>query len=143
MSALPPEADIGRLGGRLSICLHRAASRSDPNAMANLVEKEIAQPFAAVAQGSQQPMIHEISQQDRIARFYAIMYGIGRMPSVVTDRKCIARVGCKSHLCFLRHRTVGQLLMENGADVGAGVVLREIDLGCNAFPMRVSVRRDP
>src|SRR5213078_4447499 len=26
--------------------------------------------------------------------------------------------------------------------VGAGVVLREIDLGGNAFPMRVSVRRD-
>ena len=43
------------------------AAWSGWKAVANLVDQEIAQPLAAVAKGSQQPLIHEISQQDRIA----------------------------------------------------------------------------
>ena len=79
--------------------------------VANFVENEIAEALAAIAQNLQHALVDEIGQQNRVPRLYAIVHGIGGVPGVVTDRKCVTAVGRKAHLRLLRQRAVGKLLM--------------------------------
>src|SRR5579875_2082822 len=119
-------------------------SRGGPScALPDLVEHEIAQTLAAIAQLPEEPLSDEIGEQERVARLDAVMDGIGGMPGVVADREGVARVRRKGHLPPLRHRAVREPLVEDGADVGIGVVRGKIELDRDALPMRVGVRRDP
>src|SRR5262245_51814456 len=89
---------------RVKSGLTRALAARPPD----LVEDEIADALAAVAQEAQRSGVDEIGEQNRIARGHLGADRVGRMPGLLVDRKSVARVGRELHLLALRHAVVGQ-----------------------------------
>ena len=131
---------LDRDAGAASKPVRHSPARLDP--MAHFVEHEVPEPLAAVAQNFEHALVDEISQQDRIAGLDAIVDRVGGVPGVGADREGVAAVGRKTHLCVLGLRTVGKHFVEDGADIGVGVIGRQIELHRDPLPTRIGVRRD-
>ena len=61
--------------------------------------------------------VDEIGQENAVARCHLRAELVSRMPSVGADCERIAGIGRKPHLLRFLQRAVGELLMEDGADV--------------------------
>src|ERR1700720_3537328 len=85
--------------------------------IAQLVAHEIARSTATVAEESPRASIDEIGQKNTVARFHFGSDGIGGMPGIVSNRECVAGVGGKRQLSLLRLSSIGQELVEDGADM--------------------------
>src|ERR1051326_4735375 len=108
----------------------------------HLVEEEIADPLAAVAQESQNAGVDEIGQQDAVARFDLRADGIGGMPGIAADRESVAAVRGEPHLRKTLEAAVGAARVKDRADVRAAFVARQVEVDGEALPMGVGVRGD-
>src|SRR5258705_9700714 len=86
-------------------------------AISRLVEDEVPDALAAVAQVTQGTGIDKVSEQNRVSRRHLGADRVGGMPSVLADRERVTGVGRELHLGMLGHAAVGAHLMENRADV--------------------------
>ena len=103
-------------------------------AVAQFAEGEIPGPLDAVAQIAKWTGVDEIGQENAIPGRHLGADAIRRMPSVAADGKGIAAIGGERHLLLLRHRTVGKLVVEDGADMRDREVARQIELHRDALP---------
>src|SRR4051794_29004052 len=85
--------------------------------MPHLVENEIADPLAAIAQEAQRAGVDEIGEQNAVPRLYFRPHWIGRVPGIVADRKRVAAVGGEPDLGRAPQASVTQALVKDRADV--------------------------
>src|SRR5262245_50330545 len=62
------------------------------------------------------------------------------MPGVIANGKSVSGVWRKQHLRLLWHGTIEQFLVKDRADIGIGIVLWQVELDSDSFPMRIGVR---
>src|SRR5215471_4782666 len=96
--------------------------------VADFVAYEIADPLCAIAQEAQHSGIDEIGVENAVPGGHLRAYRIGRVPRVVPDGKSIAGIGRELHLRALWQAAVGELLVEDRADMGGRGVAGQIEL---------------
>ena len=70
-----------------------SSTKSVAPQIAHLIEQNILQPPAAIAQKSPSSGIHEVSEQNAVARFYLRPNQTDRMPGVIGNCKRVACIG--------------------------------------------------
>src|SRR4051794_40649463 len=111
----------------------------EPTPLSKLIQSEIAHATASISSKAQQPGIHKIREQNAIPRLHLGAQFVHRMPGIIAYRKRVPRIRGKIHSPDSVETAVRQLLLEDGADVADGIVLRQIQLNRDPLPMRVGV----
>jgi len=96
--------------------------------VSEFAQQVVAGSLAAIAQDSQKPGVDEIGKKDAVAGFDLGADWVSRMPCVLADRERIAGVGDKFHLTRPGQRSVRQAFVKDGADMGRGSIVRQIEL---------------
>src|SRR5262245_51941882 len=109
---------------------------------ANLVKEKIAKSLGAVAHLLQRGFVHEIGEQDGVARVHIRANGVDGMIGVLTDGKGVAGIGGEGHLQDSLISLIGASPVKDGTDMLNGAIWGEVKLNGHSLPARVRVDAD-